>query len=146
MNLPAILAIVFLVVAIALGFAKGMNTGVVAMAFALIACMVCGLSDSQLQSGFPTNMFLILFGTMFLFGIAEKTGTIHLLARKVIAMTGRTSWLLPWAVFLLAFVVSGLGAGPAPAIAIVALPALSLAIELGVSPFLFGVMCCLGVD
>ena len=146
MNLPAILAIVFLVVAIALGFAKGMNTGVVAMAFALIACMVCGLSDSQLQSGFPTNMFLILFGTMFLFGIAETTGTIHLLARKVIAMTGRTSWLLPWAVFLLAFVVSGLGAGPAPAIAIVALPALSLAIELGVSPFLFGVMCCLGAD
>lgn len=146
MNIPAILAIVFLVAAIALGFAKGMNTGVVAMAFALIACMVCGLTDKQLQSGFPTNMFLILFGTMFLFGIAEKTGTIHLLARKVIAMTGKTSWLLPWAVFLLAFAVSALGAGPAPAIAIVALPALSLAVELGVSPFLFGVMCAMGAD
>jgi len=143
-NLPAILAIVFLVVAIALGFAKGMNTGVVAMAFALIACMVCGLSDSQLQSGFPTNMFLILFGTMFLFGIAEKTGTMALLARKVIALTGRTSWLLPWAIFFLTFAVSALGAGPAPAIAIVALPALSLAVELGVSPFLFGVMCSVG--
>lgn len=36
------------------------------------------------------------------------------------------------------------GAGPAPSIAIVALPALSLAIELGVSPFLFGVMCSIG--
>lgn len=146
MNMPAILAIVFLVVAIALGFAKGMNTGVVAMAFALIACIVCGLTDKQLQAGFPTNMFLILFGTMFLFGIAEKTGTIHLLAQKVIAATGKASWLLPWAIFLLAFAVSATGAGPAPAIAIVALPALSLAIEMGVSPFLFGVMTCLGSD
>ena len=143
-NWPAVLALVFLVVAIALGFAKGMNTGVVSMALALIACMVCGLTDSQLQAGFPTNMFLILFGTMFLFGIAEKTGTMALLARKVIALTGRTAWLLPWAIFLLTFAVSALGAGPAPSIAIVALPALSLAVELGVSPFLFGVMCSIG--
>lgn len=47
---------------------------------------------------------------------------------------------------MLGFAVSAFGAGPAPAIAIVALPAISLAIELGVSPFLFGVMCVLGSD
>lgn len=144
MEWQAILALVFLVIAIALGFAKGMNTGVVSMGLALIACMICGLSDSQLQSGFPVNMFLILFGTMFLFGIAQKTETMALLARKVIALVGNASWLLPWAIFLLTFAVSALGAGPAPSIAIVALPALSLAVELGVSPFLFGVMCSIG--
>ena len=144
--LPAILSIVFLIVAIALGFLKGMNTGVVAMAFALIASMVCGISDKELRAGFPTNMFLILFGTMFLFAIAQKTGVIHLIARKVIAAVGDKSWLLPWAIFLLAMVVSAMGAGPAPAIAIVALPAISLAVELEVSPFLFGVMCAMGAD
>ena len=144
MEWQAILALVFLVIAIALGFAKGMNTGVVSMGLALIACMICGLSDSQLQSGFPVNMFLILFGTMFLFGIAQKTETMALLARKVIALVGNASWLLPWAIFLLTFAVSALGAGPAPSIAIVALPALSLAVELGVSPFLFGLMCSIG--
>ena len=69
MNWVAILSIVLLVVAIALGFAKGMNTGVVAMAFALIASIVCNISDKNIRAGFPTNMFLILFGTMFLFGI-----------------------------------------------------------------------------
>lgn len=146
MDVPAILSIVFLVVAIALGFAKGMNTGVVAMAFALVACIVCNISEKELRAGFPTNMFLILFGTMFLFGIAQKTGMIHLLARKVIAQVGNQSWLLPWAIFLLSLVVSATGAGPAPAIAIVALPALSLAVELEVSPFLFGVMCAMGAD
>lgn len=146
MDTMAILALVFLIAAIALGFIKNMNTGVVAMAFALIACIACGLTDKELRAGFPTNMFLILFGTMFLFGIAEKTGTINLLARKVIAMVGNKSWLLPWAVFALAMVVSATGAGPAPAIAIVALPAISLAVELGVSPFLFGVMCTMGAD
>lgn len=36
-EVAAVLSLVFLVVAIALGFAKGMNTGVVSMAFALIA-------------------------------------------------------------------------------------------------------------
>ncbi len=44
-EVAAVLSLVFLVVAIALGFAKGMNTGVVSMAFALIACIVCGLTD-----------------------------------------------------------------------------------------------------
>jgi hypothetical protein len=29
------------------------------MAFALIASLVCGLSDKELRAGFPTNMFLI---------------------------------------------------------------------------------------
>lgn len=71
-EVAAVLSLVFLVVAIALGFAKGMNTGVVSMAFALIACIVCGLTDKQLRSGFPTNMFLILFGTMFLSTLRRK--------------------------------------------------------------------------
>lgn len=71
--------------------------------------------------------------------------TIGIIIGKRVA-TGKASWLLPWAIFLLAFAVSATGAGPAPAIAIVALPALSLAIEMGVSPFLFGVMTCLGSD
>ena len=140
-EVAAVLSLVFLVVAIALGFAKGMNTGVVSMAFALIACIVCGLTDKQLRSGFPTNMFLILFGTMFLFNIAQKTGTMSLLSRKVIAAVGNASFLLPWAIYALTWVVSACGAGPAPSIAIVALPAISLALELGVSPFLFAIMC-----
>lgn len=144
MSIAAILSIAFLVIAIALGFAKKMNTGVVAVAFALIASIVCGISDSELRSGFPTNMFLILFGTMFLFNIAQKTGTMALLSRKVIAAVGNASFLLPWVVFALAWVVSAVGAGPAPSIAIVALPAISLALELGVSPFLFAVMCEIG--
>lgn len=142
----AFLAIIFLIVAIAFGFIKGMNTGVVAMAFALIAAIAVGIKDKQLLSGFPVSMFLILFGTMFLFGIAEKTGAMHLLARKVIAMVGDKSWLLPWAIFVLALGISAMGAGPAPAIAIVALPAISLAIEMEVPPFLFGVMCAMGAD
>ena len=143
-EVAAVLSLVFLVVAIALGFAKGMNTGVVSMAFALIACIVCGLTDKQLRSGFPTNMFLILFGTMFLFNIAQKTGTMSLLSRKVIAAVGNASFLLPWAIYALTWVVSACGAGPAPSIAIVALPAISLALELGVSPFLFAIMCEIG--
>lgn len=143
-EVAAVLSLVFLVVAIALGFAKGMNTGVVSMAFALIACIVCGLTDKQLRSGFPTNMFLILFGTMFLFNIAQKTGTMSLLSRKVIAAVGNASFLLPWAIYALTWVVSASGAGPAPSIAIVALPAISLALELGVSPFLFAIMCEIG--
>ncbi len=143
-EVAAVLSLVFLVVAIALGFAKGMNTGVVSMAFALIACIVCGLTDKQLRSGFPTNMFLILFGTMFLFNIAQKTGTMSLLSRKVIAAVGNASFLLPWAIYALTWVISACGAGPAPSIAIVALPAISLALELGVSPFLFAIMCEIG--
>ena len=146
MDWVAALSIVLLIVAIALGFLKGMNTGVVAMAFALIASVACNIADGEIRAGFPTNMFLILFGTMFLFGIVQKTGTMHLLARKVIAAVGNQSWALPWAVFFLAMVVSATGAGPAPAIAIVSLPAMALAVELGVSPFLFGVMVCMGAD
>lgn len=145
-DFPAIISIVFLVAAIALGFIKGMNTGVVAMSFALIASVVCGISDKELRAGFPTNMFLILFGTMFLFAVAQKTGVIHLVARKVIAAVGNKSWLLPWAIFFLTLIVSGIGAGPAPAIAIVSLPAISLAVEMGVSPFLFGVMYAMGAN
>ena len=140
----AIVAVIFLAIAIILGFAKNINTGIAAMALALVAGAIASIGDSDIISGFPTNTFIILLGVMFYFGIIQEIGGLHLLVRKIMVAVGGHVKLLPFVVLYLSMVISGIGVGPVPTISIMTLISVTMAMEIGLNPFIFMLMSSIG--
>lgn len=60
------ISLLVLIVAIAIGFWKNINVGIVSLALGFILTAAMGISVKVLVAGFPTKLFLTLLGTTFL--------------------------------------------------------------------------------
>ena len=136
--------LICLLVAIMLGFVRKMNTGLVAIGLALIVGRAGGMSDAEIVKGFNSSLFVMLLGVTYLFSIAQVNGTLELLARKAVGLAGNKIYLVPIVVFLLASVLSVIGPGSIPVMALVMPFSMALAAELKVSPLLLAPMGVLG--
>lgn len=126
-NFMAIVSLLVLVGAIAFGFIRKVNVGILSLGLALIVGKAIGMSDKAIYGGWGTNLFIILLGTTFLFGILQANGTLDLLARKIVAAAGRQARMIPWALFFMGAVISAVGPGVVPSFAMVAMFAVPLA-------------------
>ncbi|MDT8900154.1 SLC13 family permease [Anaeroselena agilis] len=143
MNL-GLLSLAALVVAIALGFFRKLNTGLIAIAFAVILGKFAGFKDASIISGWSTKLFIMLLGVTFLFSIAQTNGTLELFARKVVALAGSRTNLIPIAIYLLTTFLSAIGPGTIPVMALIAPISMALAAELSISPLLLAPIGILG--
>jgi di/tricarboxylate transporter len=132
----AFLSLVFLLVAVIVGFTKKMNVGFIAMGLSLVIGRIGGVSDSAIISGFSSSTFVSLLGITFWFAIINQTGVVDLLAKKAVAKSSKTSWLIPFIMMFLGFIVSYMGPGAVPATVTVVL-SIPLAFEMGVNPMLY---------
>lgn len=105
-----ILALVFVA-----GTLRPVNIGV----FALIATFILGVTlggedaDSVL-AGFPADIFVLLIGVTYLFGLAATNGTLEWLVDKATRMFGDRPALVPWLIFAFSAIPTLAGAlGPA---------------------------------
>ena len=132
--------IVFCAVIVA-GFAFKTNTGLVAIMAAMLLCMpeAVGISGSEVNMKamlgyFDGKMFLMLFGVMYLFCIAQENKTLDVLAKKTIALCKGKVRLFPVILFLLGAVLSAIGPGPISITALLAAIIVALAKEIGCHP------------
>jgi len=123
------------------------NMGLIGLAAALgLGVLVGGLSVKEVLAGFPTDLFLTLLGVTYLFGIASRNGAIDWLVARAARLLGKRTGLLPALVFLVAGVLTALGAvGPA-AVAVVAPIALRLARTHGFSALMMGLLVVHGAQ
>lgn len=143
-----LLAIGVLALAFLLGALRGINLGAVALVGGgAMVLLVTGKGVDELYAAFPADLFVLLIGVTFLFGIAAVNGTIEwvvdVLSRSV---RGRAS-VMPWLLFLIAGVVTSLGALAPVVVGLVAPIGMRLAKKHGISPRLAGLMilhgaCC----
>ena len=63
----ALLSLLFLLLAIFLGFVRKMNTGLLCIAFALVLGRMSGVSDAVIMKGFNSSLFIMLLGVTYLF-------------------------------------------------------------------------------
>ncbi|MEU8404264.1 SLC13 family permease [Nonomuraea sp. NPDC048892] len=143
-----LLAIGVLALAFLLGALRGINLGAVALVGGgAMVLLVTGKGVDELYAAFPADLFVLLIGVTFLFGIAAVNGTIEwvvdVLSRSV---RGRAS-VMPWLLFLIAGVVTSLGALAPVVVGLVAPIGMRLAKKHGISPSLAGLMilhgaCC----
>lgn len=140
----ALLSLLFLVIAIFLGFVRKMNTGLLCIAFALLLGRMSGVSDAEIIKGFNASLFLMLLGVTYLFSMAQINGSLDLLAQKVIALAGKRIYLIPIIIYVFSIILAALGPGSVPTMAIMMVFSMSLAAEMKISPVLLSTLTVLG--
>jgi len=108
----SLIVVAAIAVAIALGYATGINIGLFAIAFAyLIGSFAMGLSPSEVIALWPLKIFFIIFSVCLFYGFATVNGTLEKLAEHLIHRCRKAPYLLPYAVFFAASLIAALGAG-----------------------------------
>lgn len=144
MNL-GVFSIIIIFVAIAIGFWKNINTGLVSLAFALIlGQFVGGLEPKYIINMWPTNLFFMLVGVTLLFSIARANGTLELLAKKCVRLSGGRKALIPVIVYFLALVLAAIGPGNISIAALMAPIVMAIARETKISPVFMGEILVIG--
>ena len=126
-------SLIVLVAVIAAAFIFKVNTGLAAIMASLVLVYATGMKEKFIISAFDSKMFLMLFGVMYLFCIAQENKTLDVLARKVIALCKGRVKLFPVIVFVLAAVLSAVGPGLISVTALMAAIIVALAKRTGCS-------------
>jgi di/tricarboxylate transporter len=123
------------------------NIGVLAFVAAfLVGTLVADQSTDDIIAGFPSDLFLTLVGITFLFAVAQNNGTVDWLVELAVrAVRGRIG-AIPWIMFLLAAILTAVGAVSPGAVAIIAPIALGFAVQYHISPLLMGLMVIHGAQ
>ena len=144
---PALLALLALLITLALSMMTRVNVGLVAMSLTwAIGVYAAGLKPDVLIAGFPSALFITLFGVTALFAVAKANGTLERLARRAArGVRGRVG-LLPILFFALAFALSATGPGAIASVALVAPLAMPTGGRAGVPHLLTAVMVGTGAN
>lgn len=145
--LAAGLSVAALGAAIAIGYFRRVNIGMLSIAFAfLIGRFLAGLTPHEIVTGWPLNLFFMLLAMTFLFGIARVNGTLGLIAGRVVEATRGKTRLIPPAFFLLSGALAALGAGNISICALLLPIAMTLSFEKKIPPLLMAAMVIAGAN
>lgn len=104
------------------------------------------LSIDQIAAGFPTYMFIVLVGVTYLFGLAKHNGTLEKLAQAALHMVRGKPLAVPFLFFLLAAILSAVGASNIGAVALLAPVAMAIAWETGIGAFFMTIAIVCGAN
>ncbi|MGW6401288.1 SLC13 family permease [Streptomyces sp. NPDC055134] len=134
-------AIGLLVLAFLLGTTRNINLGAIALVCGGgLVLLITGGGPAELYAAFPADLFLLLVGVTFLFGIATVNGTIDWVVEALgRAVRGKAS-AMPWVLFLVSGVATSIGALAPAVVALVAPIGMKLAKHNKINPRLVGLM------
>ena len=142
-----LISILALVAMFVLATLVPVNMGVLAFVGAfLVGTLVAGLTANEVIGGFPVGLFLTLVGITYLFAIAQNNGTIDWLVDMAVRAVRGRIWAIPWIMFLIAAILTSVGAVSPGAVAIVAPIALGFAFQFGISPLMMGLLVIHGAQ
>ena len=126
------LFLVAIAIAIAIGFFTKVNSGYVAIVFAvLLGVLVYGFSFNAVIGMWPVSLFLMLTFVMLFYGFAISNGTLSILAEQVTYAMRKVPYLLPIALWLFCLAVSAAGVGPIGVFAILAPTVMAIGMKAG---------------
>lgn len=134
------ISIIVLGACITLGFLRKINVGLICIAGALIFGRLAGLSDKDILSGFNANLFITLMGVTLLFAILNTNGSIELLAKRIVSLAGKQNWIIPIIVYLVGYVLTAIGPGSIPMLAIIPAFTIPMAIARGYNPIMLALI------
>ena len=141
-----VLAVVVLLAVFLIGTISTVNIGALALvgAFAL-GVLVVDEDVPTILSGFPANLFTLLFGITYLFSVAAANGTTQWLVLTMARLVRGNARVVPLLLFAVTAAVTSAGAPGQAAAGIMAPIGISLAREFGIRPLLAGLMVVTGV-
>ena len=141
-----ILSILALIVAIAIGFFRNVNTGLLGISFAFfIGIFFAGMSANDIMKGFPLQLYLRLVGVSLLFFMAkdERHYGSHRRIYRARCPAGKNR-LIPIFFFFANSILTALGPGPLPANSIMIPMGMAVARREKISDLLMGTMVASG--
>ena len=103
---------VIVVAVIILGTVTRTNIGLWAIFAAyVLGAFVLGMKPSLIISLWPTKLFLMLFAVTFFYSFATLNGSLEKLALHAVYVCRSIPWAIPIMLYLLGFILSGIGAG-----------------------------------
>jgi len=108
----SLIVVAAIVISIALGYRTKINTGFFAIAFAyLIGCFILGLKTKDVIKMWPIGIFFVIFAVSLFYNFAIANGTLEKLAGHLMYACRKVPTMLPFAVFVAATLIAGMGAG-----------------------------------
>lgn len=136
-----ILSIAVLLVVFLIGTLRPVNLG----ALALVATFGVGLlvvheDFDALIAGFPVDVFILLLGVTYLFGVATVNGTIEWLVNSAARLVRGNRAVIPWMLFFIAAIPTTAGAAGPACVALLAPIGLGMAAKYRIDSRLVGLM------
>lgn len=101
-----------IIISIVLGYKTKINIGFFAIVFSyVIGCFVMGLKTSEVIELWPIKIFFIIFSVTLFYNFALANGALEKLCNQLLYRCRNFPSLLPLAIFFVATIISGLGAG-----------------------------------
>jgi Na+/H+ antiporter NhaD/arsenite permease-like protein len=129
---------------------SAVNAGLLSIALAWVLGMYVApalgtpIAMNDLIAGFPADLCLTLVGVTLLFSQARANGTLEKVARLAVRCCRGDLGLIPVMFFILAVVLSSIGAGNIAGTALVAPLAMTMAHRVGIPAFLMAVIVAHG--
>ena len=120
----ALVSLIILVLVIFIGFFRKINVGLVAILAVTIFGAFIGEKDSVIIKGFSSSLFIMLLGVSFLCSIGITNGSLELMSKKILKLSGGYAFIAPVLIYIIGFGIAAIGPVCVPALGIVA--ALSL--------------------
>ncbi len=145
MNLGMI-SLLVLVAAIAIGFFRKVNVGILCIGFSMVLGLLFGLSSKQIIAGFSSSLFIQMAGISFLFAIINGNGALRIVANKIAGLCGTRTYLIPFVIFIIGYVLCSVGPGAIPTLVIMPVLAVPIAKSAGLNPIMTALLGQMGVQ
>ena len=144
---PEWVAIIALVALFVIGTVLPINMGALAYVAAwLVGMYALDLDEKEILAGVSGDLILTLIGVTYLFAIANNNGTVDVIVRTAVRAVGGRVALIPWVMFAVTAVLTGIGAVSPAACAIIGPIALGFAGRYGISPLMMGMFVVHGAQ
>ena len=139
-----VLVLLAILASIILGYVTKVNVGFYALGFAyIIGCFVMGLKPKAVIAMWPMDIFMILFAVNFFYSFAVANGTLEKMAANILYAFRKQVALMPFVIFLIAHVLSAMGAGFYAILAFIMPFSMLICKKTGMNPVL-GIMSAAG--
>ena len=136
----ALVSLIILVLVIFIGFFRKINVGLVAILAVTIFGTFIGEKDSVIIKGFSSSLFIMLLGVSFLCSIGITNGSLELMSKKILKLSGGYAFIAPILIYIIGFGIAAIGPGCVPALGIVAALSLPLGKSTGYDPVMLAII------
>lgn len=107
----SVLIVAAIALAVFLGYRTKINTGFFCISFAyIIGCFLLGMKTKDLIAQWPTSTMFVILAVSLFYNFAAVNGTLEKLSSSLLYACRRFPGLLPYALFLVAVILSVMGA------------------------------------
>lgn len=140
-----VLSILLLFLTFVISAFFSLNIGILAFVTAFfILPFTESVTNDDIYSSFPADLFILLFGVTYLFTIMEKNGTLDLITQWALSIVKGNISMIPWVIFFLATFLTSIGTSAIAVASLLAGIGFKLAFQHKINPLLMGLMILTG--